>query len=372
LTALSVLRSLGRVAGRHEQGMIAKHETGRNAMREIAESLRSRPPELGDSQALPAGERDFIRRYAAYRDRLRFRVADPANRCDTYAVSPGMAMAVVDVGCTEEFTSRLSGQDIIEFHYRLAGTLELTGSWGEVRVAEPSCLLWYQPAGCDDAAERMGRPREQRQRWVSLYCDRRWLQRIGGAAASALLAALGAEGSDPGAPQYRLCSDIGALAPILRDIVGVERCEPLDWLLAVAKSHELLHASLHSAPLLAAGRTAPARLSARDRRLVALARDVLARDPAAPPRLAELARRIGVSSAKLRAGFAAEFGESPSAFVRRRRLELARELLASTDLQVREIARRVGYRHHSTFTAAFCRELGIAPKRLRRRGRAVR
>jgi AraC-like DNA-binding protein len=333
---------------------------------EISESLLRRPPELGGLTHAHDEELDFIRRYGAYRDRLRFQVSETSNRCDTYAVSAGMAMAVVDVGCTEDFESRLSGQDIIEFHYRLSGSLRLAGSWGEICVREPSCLLWYQPLGCDDAAEQMGLRDERRQTWVSLYCDRGWLRRIGGADAAALLEGLAAGESSLGSPRFQVSSQIGALLPVLKEIVRIERRDPLDWLLAVAKAHELLHASLRNAGALRAEPTVAPRLSARDRHLLALARDVLAQEFVTPPGLAALARRVGMSATRLSSGFGAEFGETMSEFVRRRRFEVARELLASSDLQVREVARRVGYQHHSTFTAAFTRHFGVAPKRLRR------
>lgn len=333
---------------------------------EISESLLRRPPELGGLAHAHAEELDFIRRYGAYRDRLRFRVSDPSCRCDTYAVSAGMAMAVVDVGCTAEFESRLCGQDIIEFHYRLSGSLLLAGSWGEICMREPSYLLWYQPPGCDDAAERMGLRDERRQTWVSLYCDRAWLRRIGGADAAALLDRLAAGQPTLDSPSFQVSSQIGALLPVLKDIVRIERRDSLDWLLAVAKAHELLYASLRNARTPVADQASAARLSARDRRLLALARDVLAAEFVAPPCLAALARRVGMSASRLSSGFGAEFGETMSEFVRRRRFELARELLASSDLQVREVARRVGYQHHSTFTAAFTRHFGVAPKRLRR------
>ncbi|MBS0396840.1 MAG: helix-turn-helix transcriptional regulator, partial [Proteobacteria bacterium] len=105
----------------------------------------------------------------------------------------------------------------------------------------------------------------------------------------------------------------------------------------------------------------------RDRRRLLAARERLAAHFAAPPGIAALARDVGLGAKKLCAGFTAEFGETTSAFVRRLRLECARELLASSELQVREIARRVGYRHHSTFTAAFTRHFGVAPKHARRR-----
>lgn len=333
---------------------------------EISESLRRRPPELGGLAHAHEEELAFIRRYGAYRSRLRFQVSDPSNRCDTYAVSAGMAMAVVDVGCTEEFASRLSGQDIIEFHYRLSGSLLLAGSWGEIRVREPAYLLWYQPPGCDDAAERMGLRDERRQTWVSLYCDRAWLRRIGGAEAAALLDGLAAGEPSVATPRFHLSSQIGTLLPVLQDIVRIERRDSLDWLLAVAKAHELLYASLRNAAALRTEPPAAPRLSGRDRRVLAHARDILAREFSAPPSLAALARRVGMSATKLSFGFGAEFGETMPEFVRRRRFERARELLAASDLQVREVARRVGYRHHSTFTAAFTRYFGVAPKLLRR------
>jgi AraC-like DNA-binding protein len=334
---------------------------------EISESLLRRPPELAGPAHAHDEELDFIRRYGAYRDRLRFQVSDPSNRCDTYAVSPGMAMAVVDVGCTEEFESRLSGQDIIEFHYRLSGSLLLAGSWGEICMREPSYLLWYQPPGCNDAAERMGLQDERRQTWVSLYCDQAWLRRIGGADAAALLDGLAAGEPALDTPRFQVSSQIGALLPVLRDIVRIERRDSLDWVLAVAKAHELLYASLRNAGALIADPASAPRLSVRDRHLLAHARDILAEEFIAPPGLAALARRVGMSAARLSSGFGAEFGETMSEFVRRRRFELARELLTASDLQVREVARRVGYQHHSTFTAAFTRHFGVVPKRLQRR-----
>ena len=49
-------------------------------------------------------------------------------------------------------------------------------------------------------------------------------------------------------------------------------------------------------------------------------------------------------------------------FIRRTKLERARELLSTTDLQIGQVAEDVGYRHHSTFTTAFAEHFGIPPK----------
>ena len=338
---------------------------------EIAESLLSPPAGLGSARSPAETDPTFMRRFAAYRDRLRFHVADPANRCDTYAICPGMAMAVVDVGCRNEFASRLSGQDIVEFHYRLSGSLVLAGRWGEVSVGEASCLLWYQPVGCDDVAERLGAPGRLREKWVSLYCDRSWLRDVGGGEVEHLLAGL-AEGHLASAtPQFRLCSQIGATLPVLQDIVLLQCRDGIDWLYAIGKAHELLHVTLKNARALVREHKRRARLSSRDLRLLQLARARLEAGFIAPLTLKELAREVGLGAAKLCLGFRTEYGETTSQLIRRRRLEYAHLLLADTDLPVREIARRAGYQHHSTFTAAFARHFGVAPSRVRRRASAV-
>jgi AraC-like DNA-binding protein len=335
------------------------------APREICESILFAPAGL-DGAVATSPKSDFVRRYEAYRDRLRFHVASSSNRCDAYAVSPGMVMAVVDVGCTDVFESPLSGQDIVEFHYRISGSILLAGRWGELCVRGPSYLLWYQPSGYDDAAERLGARDAVRETWVSLYCDRAWLYSVGGLEAATLLDELAVEDLVFTAPRFRTSPRIGEMVPVLKDIVRMGHRGPTDWLIATAKAHELLHVTLRNARLLDADNAQPPSLNERDHRRVAQAREILRDEFTAPPALGTLAHRVGLNTSRLCAGFKLQFGETTSSFIRHQRLELARKLLGTTDLQVREIARRVGYRHHGTFTAAFTRHFGIAPKLIRR------
>ena len=111
------------------------------ASREICESLLSAPAGLDGAVATASVQSEFVRRYEAYRNRLRFDVASSSNRCDAYAVSSGMVMAVVDVGCTDVFESRLSGQDIVEFHYRISGSILLAATGA-------SCVCADRPIFC--------------------------------------------------------------------------------------------------------------------------------------------------------------------------------------------------------------------------------
>jgi AraC-like DNA-binding protein len=333
---------------------------------EIAETRVNVPPEMQCLQTTDAALSDFASRYLAYRHPLRFFSNDPSRRCDTYYLSPWMVMAVVDVASAERFESPLRGQNILEFHYRISGAIELAGSWGECRVFEPACLLWFQPNGCDDVSERLGEALRGRETWVSLYCDRVWLDQVNEGAAAILESALSPDEGSAVLPRFRAGPHIGATVPLLREIVRADRGDPLQWLYASAKANELLYVTLSNIGAFAPRDGGHLKLTGRDRKQLHLIRDVLAANFVAPPRLPDLARRAGMNYSKLCTAFRQLFGETTAEFVRRQRLEFAHGLLRSSDLQVQQIAMQVGYAHHGSFTAAFARQFGYSPKQVRR------
>ncbi len=334
---------------------------------EVSETPVVAPPGLQLQTADAAGS-PFAQRYLAYRHALQFSCGDTGNRCDTYYLSPWMVMAVVDVSSVDRFESPLRGQDILELHYRIAGAIEIGGSWGECRLSEPAWLLWFQPQGCDDASERLGSAGIGRESWVSLYCDRGWLAEVNESAASWLDGAMSGHPHAGGRPRYRSGAHIGATLPVLRDIVRANREDPLHWLYACAKANELLYVTLSNLGTFSPSEPGRLKLTGRDRRQLHAVRDALAADFVTPARLPDLARRAGMNYSKLCSGFRQLFGETTAEFVRRQRLELAHELLRTSDLQVQQIARRVGYAHHGSFTAAFTHRFGYSPKRVGRPG----
>jgi AraC-like DNA-binding protein len=333
---------------------------------EIAETRVTVPLDVRCLQTADAALSDFAARYLAYRRPLRFLSNDPTRRCDIYYLSPWMVMAVVDVASAERFESPLRGQNILEFHYRISGAIELSGSWGECRVFEPACLLWFQPNGCDDASERLGEALHGRETWVSLYCDRAWLDHVNEGAATILESALSPDEGSSLLPRFRTGPHIGATIPLLREMLRADRDDPLHWLYASAKANELLYVTLSNIGEFALRDDGRLKLSGRDRKQLHLIRDALAANFVAPPRLPDLARRAGMNYSKLCTGFRQLFGETTSVFVRRQRLELAHGLLRSSDLQVQQIAMQAGYAHHGSFTAAFTQQFGYSPKQVRR------
>ena len=109
----------------------------------------------------------------------------------------------------------------------------------------------------------------------------------------------------------------------------------------------------------------PASLLARvrERRL----RRVLERIETGPPQtVGELARAVRLSPAHLQRLFKQETGVHISDLLSESRLRNAAQLLATTDMEIKEVAYLAGYQHHSSFVRAFQRRFGQSPKEYRR------
>lgn len=80
-----------------------------------------------------------------------------------------------------------------------------------------------------------------------------------------------------------------------------------------------------------------------------------------------LAERISLCPRQFSRRFVKEFGSSPAAFVRRLRLDEARQRLSSPDCTVEGVGRSVGFSDADNFRRAFERCFGIAPSAFRGR-----
>lgn len=87
----------------------------------------------------------------------------------------------------------------------------------------------------------------------------------------------------------------------------------------------------------------------------------LHRDPARRWSIDQLARAAATSRSRLDSRFREVLGRSPIRYLTEWRLHLAQELLATTDLSVAAVARRVGYDAEEAFSRAFRRAYGEPP-----------
>ena len=107
----------------------------------------------------------------------------------------------------------------------------------------------------------------------------------------------------------------------------------------------------------------------RRRELLDEAIALLEQEYAGSPDLDDLAFRLATSRRQLQSCFEEHAGASFRSCLWRIRMERAAELLTSTDLPVREVAARVGYRQPAQFAKAFARRHGVAPTEYRVRER---
>lgn len=84
-----------------------------------------------------------------------------------------------------------------------------------------------------------------------------------------------------------------------------------------------------------------------------------------PWTVAEMATRMRLSESHLRRLFAGTIGRSPHQWLTDVRLQAARQLLAETDLSVKEITAHIGAGDVSHFTRNFRRRFGVSPARFR-------
>lgn len=96
------------------------------------------------------------------------------------------------------------------------------------------------------------------------------------------------------------------------------------------------------------------------------AQDTIDADPGAKHPISELARRAAMSPRHFARKFIRDVGETPSAYVERARIKLARRKLEETTDTVVTIAARCGFGTAETMRRAFARQIGVSPTEYRR------
>jgi AraC family transcriptional regulator len=104
------------------------------------------------------------------------------------------------------------------------------------------------------------------------------------------------------------------------------------------------------------------------RRWIDAARELLDAQSPEPVSIAAIARELGVHPSHLARTFRQHFHVTPAEYVRRRRLEHARRLLAEGELSIADVALAAGFYDQSHLTRSFRRALGTTPAVQRRRG----
>jgi len=84
------------------------------------------------------------------------------------------------------------------------------------------------------------------------------------------------------------------------------------------------------------------------------------------PKLEEIAAVVHLAPNYFHSKFKRTFAMTPLAYMMRRRLDVARQLLLSTDMTVKQVAHRAGFESQFYLSRVFKREYGVSPSEFRR------
>jgi AraC-like DNA-binding protein len=101
------------------------------------------------------------------------------------------------------------------------------------------------------------------------------------------------------------------------------------------------------------------------------ARDLLSEVRESKLSIEDVARQVAISPYHFIRQFAAVFGVTPHQYRIRRRLELAKHLLAAGHHSVTDVCMEVGFSSLGSFSAQFAQRVGVPPSSYQRRLRAM-
>ncbi|OPY70710.1 MAG: Regulatory protein PchR [Syntrophorhabdaceae bacterium PtaU1.Bin034] len=145
---------------------------------------------------------------------------------------------------------------------------------------------------------------------------------------------------------------------VLQQMIGFHKNYPLQEFFCASKVLELLSYVFGRLPGKRNGIDAkPSSYSAH----ICTAQEILETEMNKPPSLADLAKRVGMSTPHFKRVFRQLTGLTPYGFLRQKRMEFSLSLLANTAKNISEIAHLSGYKSESHFTRAFTDYFGANP-----------
>ncbi len=102
--------------------------------------------------------------------------------------------------------------------------------------------------------------------------------------------------------------------------------------------------------------------NSRDISKIEEAKELLINDLSNSPTIIELSHKIGINDYKLKNGFKEIYNQTIYGYLFCYKMNLAKQLITQSSLNINEIGIECGYKHASHFTSAFKRQYGMSPK----------
>jgi AraC-like DNA-binding protein len=283
---------------------------------------------------------------------------------ELYRLDQDLYVVAVDGFYDVAHVETVPGEGLVEFCIRLSGVLELSlpAGAGQVRVVGPRLLIWYQPPGVTITESLKSKVRDT---GVSLYCKLPFLAELARRNGINHWPLLEQIQNHPGTSVFHRQFELSpTLLYVAKSLLECPYRRGIRVLHAEAKALELLCEVLSQAQQPQAMSSASPTSEGESRRLDA-ARHLLTTQLSTPPRLADIARAVGMSESKLKRTFKARFGATVFDYGLESRMRHALELLRCRRMSVGQVAYAVGYRHQTSFTSAFFQFFGFLPSKAR-------
>jgi len=276
------------------------------------------------------------------------------------SIGKELYVAATDALYDEPRVETISGEGNFEFYVKLSGDLrlEMPGG-GELQIAGPTCMILRLAPGIS-IRERL-QP-GAREICISINCRPKFISEL-------IQAAMPGKANEAWRKlnnlnelvSYQFLRLTPSMAGCVRALHGWQHAGILGLLYGEAKVLELVclvvdalcadkGAIQHGAP------------GAEPDRRIDKARAILHSSTSSVPKAASIARKVGVCESKLKRDFKRHFGKTMFEYSLERRMLIALDALRSNAMPISAIAVATGFRHHSSFTAAFRRFFGFLPK----------
>lgn len=156
-----------------------------------------------------------------------------------------------------------------------------------------------------------------------------------------------------------------AMHSCINDIMNCQFTGGLKLLFLQSKCLELLALQAQAFELAAKKTESPTIKSAYDKERIYYAREYLLANANHPPSLTDLAKTAGINEFKLKQGFREIFQNTVFGYLSDYKLMRAKELLADSSKNIKNISDELGYSSVQHFSNAFSKKFGVSPGKAR-------
>lgn len=295
--------------------------------------------------------------------RVDLREEEGEGHWDFIRIRNDIYLVIEDYAYRDRRTELLSGDGLVQFHFKLSGELTLAVSPAEaIRLSQPTLMILHHHQG---AEIREWTTPNARTRGVAVCVSPRYLQALFESTPGAMPPKLDAllTYNDRTPIQYLRLPLCGSMFELVAKVVDNAYTGVLGVLQAEALVLQLLCLTVTSFCAIPATPLEP--YTQRELSCLHAARQILMSELSTPPTIRQVARMVGINDTILKRGFKSVFGETMFNFSLRCRMERALTLLRNGRVHVSDVAQQVGYRHQTSFATAFRRHFRIRPKDVR-------